>query len=114
MDGTPSILNDVEAELAVLVHIRVKHVCRKSYPGRLCRVLLRKDHPQGKDAPFPGRLVRAKNLALPDEEVVITQRACAASFWRFLLDGFQIRHKPKLRRRVHFMPALQYFEEKCC
>jgi hypothetical protein len=31
-----------------------------------------------------------------------------------LLDGFQIRHKPKLRRRVHFMPALQYFKGECC
>lgn len=52
-------LNDIEAEGAVLVHVRVEDIRCKSYSGGLRRVVLGEDHSQREDSALPGGFVGA-------------------------------------------------------
>ena len=52
------LLQYVEAEGSVAVHVRVEDFADEAHAGRLLGVLLRERETEGEDSPFPWALIR--------------------------------------------------------
>lgn len=72
--GTPPVLQDVQADAAVRVHVRVEHLGDEADRRRLVRVLLGKFYCQLKRAVLEGGVVRPENHSVPYHDVVVCGR----------------------------------------
>lgn len=62
---TPSVLENVKAQLACAVHVGVKHLADELDTWRLVRILLLKVHYQAKGSVFEGRIGRSDDDGIP-------------------------------------------------
>eukprot|EP00302_Diacronema_sp_CCMP2436_P053959 CAMPEP_0180065450 /NCGR_PEP_ID=MMETSP0985-20121206/8752_1 /TAXON_ID=483367 /ORGANISM="non described non described, Strain CCMP 2436" /LENGTH=149 /DNA_ID=CAMNT_0021995881 /DNA_START=748 /DNA_END=1197 /DNA_ORIENTATION=+ len=93
VDGRPLVLQDVEADRAVRVHVRVEELRHELDRRRLVRVVLRELELQAEGAVLPRRVVRAKDDGVPLHDVVILGRAADALRW-VVLQPLEVAHQP--------------------
>mmetsp|Transcript_16787 Transcript_16787/g.63884 ORF Transcript_16787/g.63884 Transcript_16787/m.63884 type:complete len:228 (+) Transcript_16787:481-1164(+) len=71
VDWGPLILQNVQADQAIVVDVGVEHLREEPHGGRLVGILLRELHRQLESATFPWRFLWAEDEGLPQQDVLI-------------------------------------------
>lgn len=99
---TPSVLQDVEADAPVSVHVGMEHFRHEPDRGGFVGVFFREFYCELKGAVLEGRVVRAKDDGVPDHYVVVCGRSRHPRRGVFLQSGNKISRVNK---------AIKYFKE---
>ena len=75
---TPLVLQDVQADGAVRVDVRVVNARDEVDLGRLEGVVRRELNVKGKDATLEGTVLRAHDSGHPVKEIILSRRPCRA------------------------------------
>jgi len=119
VDRRPLVLQDVEANTAVGVNVRMEHLRREAHFRGLVGELLAKREVEREGAALPRRVLRTEDDCRPVHNVVVSRRAgnahckrqgARARRWRLVkrtrgvrLQPFKVTHKPATRRRAHWV-----------
>lgn len=98
--GAPTVLQYIETDTAVCVHVRVKHVADEAHGRRLVGVFLRELDRKLERAILERCVVRPKDHSIPDHDVVVRGGATHAG-GRVLLQSFKVPHKTATGWRRH-------------
>jgi ribosomal protein L19 len=94
----PTILNDIQAQRSIRVHVWVKHFRRKSHFRRFIGVIMAKRQSKLKHTALPRRIFRADDLRRPDENVIVVMRRRRATL--------RVRKRRVSVARVNILPFL--------
>lgn len=67
------VLNNIQAEGTVLVHVGMEHITSKPYSRRFVRVFFTKCQSQGIYSSFPRGIWWTKNSGTPHKEVIVIE-----------------------------------------
>ena len=102
VDWTPFVLQNVHANVPVIVNVRVEHFGEKLYLGGLAWVVFSEVKFQRKNSTFPDAVVGSKNHSFPFEQRIACWSRLEGVSSVVLLHFLQILHEPALSIRRHF------------
>lgn len=81
VDRTPLVLQNVKADAAICIDVRMEHFCDEAHCGRLAWVVFCELKCQLEGSSFPGRIIGPEDDGAPKHDVVVLRRSLDPCRW---------------------------------